>query len=237
MWPGGHGWSPCWSCRTSRVCSACSRTCHHRGHDRHVPVGFAVVSQGSTMVRFQQACFLSVARPSISQGSAMVWFHLSVSGPVRSGNERVAEGTGWFPCWSCRLAPGWICSSLSNVSPPWTWISMCPWGSVPASVVGLVAVNHGSISRRDRGPRPGTAPFCNLWWGMSGTAVCDCWSRTIVEPCETTANPTGTCRSCPRWWQVRLQEEQARLVRQLQHGDQPCPPATRCMPATNGPRH
>ena len=85
------------------------------------------------LVRFQQACFLSVARPSISQGSAMVWFHLSVSGPVRSGNERVAEGTGWLPCWSCRLAPGWICSSLSNVSPPWTWISMCPWGSVPAS--------------------------------------------------------------------------------------------------------
>ncbi len=149
---GGHGWSPCWSCRASRVCSSCSRTYHHRGHDRHVPVGFAVVSQGSTMVRFQQACFLSVARPSISQGSAMVWFHLSVSGPVRSGNERVAEGTGWLPCWSCRLAPGWICSSLSNVSPPWTWISMCPWGSVPASVVGLVVVNHGSISRRDRVP-------------------------------------------------------------------------------------
>ena len=91
------------------------------------------------LVRFQPACFLSVARPSISQGSAMAC-HLSVSGPVRSGNERVAEGTGWLPCWSCRLAPGWICSSLSNVSPPWTWISMCPFGSVPASVVGLVAV-------------------------------------------------------------------------------------------------
>ena len=117
------------------------------------------------LVRFQPACFLSVARPSISQGSAMVWFHLSVSGPVRSGNERVAEGTGWLPCWSCRLAPGWICSSLSNVSPPWTWISMCPFGSVPASVVGLVAVNHGFIGRRVRGPRSGTAPFCNLWWG------------------------------------------------------------------------
>ncbi len=156
---GGHGWSPCWSCRASRVCSSCSRTCHHRGHDRHVPVGFAVVSQGSTMVRFQQACFLSVARPSISQGSAMVWFHLSVSGPVRSGNERVAEGIGWLPCWSCRLAPGWICSSLSNVSPPWTWISMCPFGSVPASVVGLVAVNHGSISRRDRVPGRGQHHF------------------------------------------------------------------------------
>ncbi len=31
--------------------------------------------------------------------------------------------------------------------------------------------------------------------GMSGTVVCYCWSRTIVEPCETTANPTGTGRS------------------------------------------
>ena len=47
------------------------------------------------------------------------------------------------------------------------------------------------------GPRSGTAPFCNLWWGMSGTAVCDCWSRTIVEPCETSANPTEQCS--PAW--------------------------------------
>ena len=148
---GGHGWSPCWSCRTSRVCSSCSRTCHHRGHDRHVPVGFAVVSQGSTSSVPASVFLVSGAAVHLA-GFSMVC-HLSVSGPVRSGNGRVAEGIGWLPCWSCRLAPGWICSSLSNVSPPWTWISMCPWGSVPASVVGVVVVNHGSISRRDRVPR------------------------------------------------------------------------------------
>ena len=156
---GGHGWSPCWSCRTSRVCSSCSRTCH-RGHDRHVPVGFAVVSQGSTSSVPASVFLVSGAAVHLAGFSHGLPF---VSVGARSVGQRTCGRGDWLASVlelpACaRLDLFFFIERVTTVDmdqhvPVWFGSGVCGGAC------------RGHIGRRVRGPRSGTAPFCNLWWG------------------------------------------------------------------------